>query len=99
MRRLVTSIGLALAIGLIPLASAAAHECIVVNRSANGNTRCSANSLLLPHTRIGSVGGPSYRVECETRRSSHGSSTITGACPGVSSNRIARGLCSRRCRY
>ena len=25
-------------------------------------------------------------------RRSHGSSTITGGCPGVSSNRIARGL-------
>ena len=43
MRRLVTSIGLALAIGLIPLASAAAHECIVVNRSANGNEGASGS--------------------------------------------------------
>src|SRR5262245_23118827 len=37
MRRLITGVALALAIGLIPLASAAAHECTVVNRSANGN--------------------------------------------------------------
>ncbi|HEX5012902.1 MAG TPA: hypothetical protein VFV72_01995 [Candidatus Limnocylindrales bacterium] len=43
MRRLVTSIGLALAIGLVPLASAAAHECYVVHRSANGNEGASGS--------------------------------------------------------
>lgn len=37
MRRLVTSLALALAIGAIPVVSAAAHECVVVNRSATGN--------------------------------------------------------------
>lgn len=43
MRRLATSIGLALAIGLVPLASAAAHECIVVNRSDTGNEHASGS--------------------------------------------------------
>jgi hypothetical protein len=37
MRRFISAIALALAIGAIPLASAAAHECVVVNRSATGN--------------------------------------------------------------
>jgi hypothetical protein len=37
MRRFATSALLALAIGLVPLASAAAHECFVVNRSDTGN--------------------------------------------------------------
>jgi len=37
MRKLITNIALALAIGAIPIVSAAAHECVVVNRSATGN--------------------------------------------------------------
>src|SRR5215210_8123193 len=37
MRTLVRSLVLALAMGAIPLATVAAHECIVVNRSAMGN--------------------------------------------------------------
>ena len=37
MRRIASVIVLALAVGVIPLASAAAHECVVVNRSATGN--------------------------------------------------------------
>lgn len=37
MRRTVSAVALALAVGVIPLASAAAHECVVVNRSATGN--------------------------------------------------------------
>jgi len=43
MRVLVRSIALALAIGVVPLASAAAHECIVVNRSATGNEHASGS--------------------------------------------------------
>ena len=43
MRRLVTSAILAIAIGLVPLASAAAHECFVVNRSANGNLHATSS--------------------------------------------------------
>ena len=37
MRRVVSAVALALAVGVIPLAGAAAHECVVVNRSATGN--------------------------------------------------------------
>jgi hypothetical protein len=37
MRTIARSLALALALGTIPLASAVAHECIVVNRSAMGN--------------------------------------------------------------
>ena len=37
MRRLVTSVALAIAIGIVPIASVAAHECYVVHRSANGS--------------------------------------------------------------
>ena len=43
MRRLARSVGLALAIGVVPLASAAAHECIVVNRSDTGNEHASGS--------------------------------------------------------
>ena len=43
MRILVRSIALALAIGVVPLASVAAHECIVVNRSATGNLHASGS--------------------------------------------------------
>jgi hypothetical protein len=43
MRVLVRSIALALAIGVVPLASVAAHECIVVNRSATGNQHASGS--------------------------------------------------------
>jgi hypothetical protein len=42
-RVLVRSVALALAIGVVPLASAAAHECIVVNRSATGNEHASGS--------------------------------------------------------
>ena len=37
MRTVVRSLVLALALGTVPLATAAAHECVVVNRSAMGN--------------------------------------------------------------
>jgi hypothetical protein len=43
MRVLVRSVALALAIGAVPLASVAAHECIVVNRSATGNLHASGS--------------------------------------------------------
>ncbi|MFH1474613.1 MAG: hypothetical protein ABIG85_02010 [Chloroflexota bacterium] len=43
MRVLVRSIALALAIGVVPLATVAAHECIVVNRSETGNLHASAS--------------------------------------------------------
>ena len=43
MRVLVRSLALALAIGVVPLASVAAHECIVVNRSATGNQHASGS--------------------------------------------------------
>jgi hypothetical protein len=44
MRVLARSLVLALALGAIPLASVAAHECIVVNRSDTGNAKAAANS-------------------------------------------------------
>lgn len=37
MRVLIRSLALALAIGVVPVAAVAAHECIVVNRSDTGN--------------------------------------------------------------
>ena len=37
MRVIVRSAALALAIAVVPVASVAAHECVVVNRSATGN--------------------------------------------------------------
>jgi hypothetical protein len=43
MRVLASSIVLALAIGVVPLASVAAHECIVVNRSDTGNQHATAS--------------------------------------------------------
>ena len=43
MRVLVRSLALALALAAIPLATVAAHECIVVNRSATGNQHASGS--------------------------------------------------------
>ena len=43
MRVLVRSMVLALALAAIPLASVAAHECIVVNRSDTGNEHASGS--------------------------------------------------------
>ena len=43
MRVLVRSLIVALALGLVPVASVAAHECIVVNRSATGNEHASGS--------------------------------------------------------
>ena len=43
MRVLVRSLALALALAAIPLASVAAHECIVVNRSDSGNEHASGS--------------------------------------------------------
>ena len=43
MRVLVRSLTLALALAAIPLASVAAHECIVVNRSDTGNEHASGS--------------------------------------------------------
>ena len=45
MRVLVRSLALALAIGVIPLATAAAHECYVVNRSDTGNAHATASGI------------------------------------------------------
>lgn len=43
MRILVRSLALAMALAAIPLASVAAHECIVVNRSDTGNEHASGS--------------------------------------------------------
>ena len=43
MRVLVRSLALAIALAAIPLAGVAAHECIVVNRSATGNEHASGS--------------------------------------------------------
>ena len=43
MRTIVRSLVLALALGTIPLASAAAHECIVANRSDTGDERAAGS--------------------------------------------------------
>ena len=43
MRTLISSLLLAVALGAIPLASVAAHECVVVHRSANGNIHASGS--------------------------------------------------------
>jgi hypothetical protein len=43
MRVLVRSLALAMALAAIPLASVAAHECIVVNRSDTGNEHASGS--------------------------------------------------------
>ena len=43
MRVLVRSLIVALALGLVPVASVAAHECIVVNRSDTGNEHASGS--------------------------------------------------------
>lgn len=43
MRVLLRSIALALALAAVPLASVAAHECIVVNRSETGNQHASGS--------------------------------------------------------
>jgi NADPH:quinone reductase-like Zn-dependent oxidoreductase len=45
MRVVVRSAALALAIMVIPLASAAAHECFVVNRSDTGNAHASGSGV------------------------------------------------------
>lgn len=44
MRTLVRSLALALAVGAIPFASVAAHECIVANRSATGDEAATASA-------------------------------------------------------
>jgi hypothetical protein len=44
MRTLVRSVGLALAIAIVPLGAASAHECVVVNRSAAGNAHVTASA-------------------------------------------------------
>jgi hypothetical protein len=41
--RVLRSLALAIAIGVVPLASVAAHECIVVNRSDTGNLHATAS--------------------------------------------------------
>jgi hypothetical protein len=43
MRVLVRSLALAAVLGVVPLASVAAHECIVVNRSDTGNQHASGS--------------------------------------------------------
>jgi hypothetical protein len=43
MRVLLRSLALALALAAVPLASVAAHECIVVNRSDTGNQHASGS--------------------------------------------------------
>ena len=50
MRVLVRSLIVALALGLVPAASVAAHECIVVNRSATGNEHASGSGRWLTVT-------------------------------------------------
>ena len=43
MRTVVSSLALAAVIGLVPLASVAAHDCFVVNRSANGDAHAAGS--------------------------------------------------------
>lgn len=43
MRLLLRSLALALAVAVVPLATVAAHECIVVNRSATGDAHATAS--------------------------------------------------------
>jgi hypothetical protein len=50
MRVVVRSIALALAIGAVPMAGVAAHECIVVNRSATGNLHATASGVWMTVT-------------------------------------------------
>jgi hypothetical protein len=45
MRTAVFSLALAAFLGLVPLASVAAHECFVVNRSANGDEHASGSQV------------------------------------------------------
>jgi hypothetical protein len=42
-RNFVVSLAFAIALGAVPVVSAAAHECVVVNRSANGNLHASGS--------------------------------------------------------
>ena len=44
MRTLIRSLGLALAIGVVPLRAVSAHECVVVHRSAAGNEHVTASA-------------------------------------------------------
>lgn len=53
MRVLVRSFALALAIGVVPLAAVAAHECIVVNRSDSGNLHATASGRWISVTLTG----------------------------------------------
>jgi hypothetical protein len=52
MRVLARSLALALALGLVPLASVAAHECIVVNRSDTGNQHASGSGRWITVTLV-----------------------------------------------
>lgn len=56
MRILVRSLGLALAIGIVPLGAVAAHECVVVHRSAAGNQHVTASANWMTVTLEGLYG-------------------------------------------
>ena len=53
MRVLVRSSALALALGVMPMATAAAHECIVANRSATGDEHAGASNAWITVTLTG----------------------------------------------
>jgi len=50
MRILVRSLALAIAIAVVPLSVATAHECIVVHRSATGNLHATASGVWMTAT-------------------------------------------------
>lgn len=52
MRVLVRSLILAIAVGAVPLASVAAHECIIANRSATGNEHATASGRWITVTLV-----------------------------------------------
>ncbi|HEX2755421.1 MAG TPA: hypothetical protein VHM48_08160 [Candidatus Limnocylindrales bacterium] len=50
MHKIVRSLVLALALGVIPLSAVAAHECVVVNRSATGNLHATVSGVWMTVT-------------------------------------------------
>jgi hypothetical protein len=52
MRTVVSSLALAAVMGLVPLASVAAHDCFVVNRSANGDAHAAGSQAWTSFTLV-----------------------------------------------
>ena len=63
MRVLVRSLILAIAVGAVPLASVAAHECIIANRSATGNEHATASGNRRPAMSLAVEQRPPRRLE------------------------------------